>query len=564
MSRNLPTPFAFSRSGLTYDGEVIANYLPVVVAVKNYVNVDRPDPHVTLTAILDNSTKLPEICIPLRDLKNLNFQTDLDTRCWNRTDKSRYLIQRLIEYLVAQQQAVKVYRADTLGFLHYEDRVAYNAGSKVIGDLGVEVELLTSGYHFCPPDDVPDEQLADHIQSIIMLKSSVTAPIFDYFILGFLRDLFRKAGVPIKFCMFLYGKQQSMKTTLASNFCSLYDRHLDVEQHLHNLTATEAKLHKILNIEKDMVCIIDDLNRDDSKKKEREQTDKISGLIRAAANDVGRETIQGKDSINGQPLFCAEYLLQNPSTNSRLLILELEPEMIDKQKLLKIQKNANLLTAFSEQFIAWILKNYQKLCQLIANKYRSFIDQRAGRVYYQERLNQSGAVMAISYEVFLSFCDEKRWDVGLSSEAFNAIIANILDHQVECLNLQGKDEPDYIVEVFKYLKKMESYGLVVDKYPKKGFLNGAIYHDADSGRIFIRSDALDEMSQDISENLKTTVSIHTLLKALDANGLVFKDKNKAGTRTKKIGGERCAVLDYNGLVSYVLEVVEDFEDEYGD
>lgn len=563
-SKNLPTPFAFSRSGLTYDGEVITNYLPVVVAVKNYVNVDRPDPHVTLTAILDNGTKLPEICTPLRDLKNLNFQTELDTQCWNRTDKSRYLIQRLIEYLVAQQQAVKVYRADTLGFLHYEDRVAYNAGSKVIGDLGVEVELLTPGYHFCPPDNVSDEQLADHIQSIIKLKSQVTAPIFAYFILGFLRDLFRKAGVPIKFCMFLYGKQQSMKTTLASHLCGLYDRHLDVEQHLHNLTATEAKLHKILNIEKDMVCIIDDLNKDDSKKKEREQTDKISGLIRAAANDVGRETIQGKDSINGQPLFCAEYLLQNPSTNSRLLILELEPGMIDKRNLLKIQKNANLLTAFSEQFIAWILKNYQKLCQLIENEYRSFINQRADRIHYQERLNQSGAVMAISYEVFLSFCDEKRWNVGISPEAFNAIIANILDHQVECLNLQGKDEPDYIVEVFKHLKKMESYGLIVDKNPKKGFLKGAIYHDADSGCIFIRSDALDEMSQDISENLKTTVSIHTLLKALDANGLVFKDKNKAGTRTKKIGAERCAVLDYNGLVSYVLEVAEDFEDEYGD
>lgn len=459
-SKMLPTPFAFGPDGLTYEGDLISAYCPVVVAVKNYANGDKPDPHVTLTAILTDGTKIREISIPFRNLRNLDFQADLDHRCFDYTDKARSHILRLIRCLVAQQQAVEVYRADTLGFLHYGDQVAYNAGSKLIGDLGVKVELQTSGYHFCPPDNVSDEQLAAHIRAIIQLKPQVTAPIFAYFILGILRDLFREAGVPIKFCMFLYGKQQSMKTTLATYLCSLYDRHADPERHLHNLTSTEAALHKVLNVEKDMVCIIDDFNRDDSKKKEREQTDKLSGLIRAAANDVGRKTIRGENSINGQPLFCGEFLLQNPSTNSRLLVLELEPGMIDKQKLLKIQQDANLLTAFAEQFITWILKNYQRLCQLIAKMYSLFLDLMADRVHYQERLNQSGVVMAIAYEVFLHFCNEKRWDVGLPQQAFNTIITNILDHQIQYLNLQGKIEPDYVVAVFKYLKKWKVMGLL--------------------------------------------------------------------------------------------------------
>ena len=563
-SKMLPTPFAFGPDGLTYEGDLISAYCPVVVAVKNYANGDKPDLHVTLTAILTDGTKIREISIPFRNLRNLDFQADLDHRCFDYTDKARSHILRLIRCLVAQQQAVEVYRADTLGFLHYGDQVAYNAGSKLIGDLGVKVELQTSGYHFCPPDNVSDEQLAAHIRAIIQLKPQVTAPIFAYFILGILRDLFREAGVPIKFCMFLYGKQQSMKTTLATYLCSLYDRHVDPERHLHNLTSTEAALHKVLNVEKDMVCIIDDFNRDDSKKKEREQTDKLSGLIRAAANDVGRKTIRGEDSINGQPLFCGELLLQNPSTNSRLLILHLEQGTIDKQKLYVIQRCANLLTSFAEQFIMWILSKYQKLCEQIARKYHLFLELMADRGHYQERLNQSGAVLSIAYAVFLNFCNEKHWDVGLSQQAFSTIITNILDHQVEYLNLQGKDEPDYIVEVFKYLIKADNFGLVVKGYPKKGFLKGSIYHDADSGCVFIRHDAMDEMSQDISTNLKASATIHTLLKALDAKSLVFKDKNKAGTRTKKIGAERCAVLDYNGLENYVLEVAKEFETEYGD
>ena len=502
MNRGLPAPFAFGRNGLTYDGQMISNYCPVVVTVKIYVNGDKPEPHVVLKAILKDGTETPEIIIPLRDLKALDIQTDLDYRCCDVTDKSRFFVHRLIRNLAAQQQAVEVYRANTLGFFHYNGRVAYNAGSRLLGDLGVKVELNTQGYNFCPPDDVPDEQLAAHIRAIIQLKPQVTAPIFAYFILGILRDLFREAGVPIKFCMFLHGKQQSMKTTLATYLCSLYDRHLDVEQHLHNLTATEAKLHEVLHIEKDMTAIIDDLNLDDSKRKEREQEAKISGLIRAAANDVGRETLRNQKSINAQLLLCGEYLLRNTSTNNRLLILHLEQGMIDKQKLLEIQRDATLLTAFAEQFITWVLDHYQTLCRLIRTQYDSIMELRAGGIFYQERLNRSGAIISIAFGIFLKFCKSKGWKVGLSAQAFNAIIANVLEQQVEYLNLQGKDEPDYIVEVFKLLREASDCGLVKRGRPKNNIWKSQIYYDDNQERILIISEKMGQMSLEISTNLK--------------------------------------------------------------
>lgn len=117
-------------------------------------------------------------------------------------------------------------------------------------------------------------------------------------------------------------------------------------------------------MEKNMVSIIDDLNLDDSKRKEQEA--KISGLIRAATNGVGRETMRDQKAINAQPIFCGEYLLRNISTNNRLLIVHLKQGQINKEKLLEIQKNANLLTAFAEQFITWVLMEYRSLCKFIA------------------------------------------------------------------------------------------------------------------------------------------------------------------------------------------------------
>lgn len=243
------------------------------------------------------------------------------------------------------------------------------------------------------------------------------------------------------------------------------------------------------------------------------------------------------------------------------MILHLEQGLIDKQKLLEIQQDANLLTAFADQFIIWVVDHYQDLCQFIRTQYDSILNLMAGGIFYQERLNRSGAVISIAYGVLLKFW--KGWDVGLNAQTFNTIIANVLEHQIEYLNLQGKDEPDYTVEVFKYLRMKSNCGLVVDGCPKRGFLRGPIYHNADSQRVFMRHDAVDEISQSISGQLKKTLTVHALLNALDAQGIIDKDKNKAGTRTKKMGGARCTILKYNKLEDYVLEVAEESEDEYG-
>lgn len=561
LSSSLPNGYKFDSSGLSVDGEKVANYLPVVSKVERCVIGDKVETYITLSAVLDDGSKLKSISIPLRSLDYFNAQDDLDYRCYNYSKKARSLIQDLIRYLAAQRNAVEVYLAEKLGFLHYGDRVAYNAGNRLIGDLGVEVELRTRGYNFNPPADVTNEQLGAYVKSIIQLNSPISAPIFAYFILGILRDLFREAGVPIKFCMFLFGQQQSMKTTLATFLCALYDRDVDVEHHVHNLTATEVKLHEILSIEKDMVSIVDDLNLDDSRHKEREQEAKISGLIRAAANGVGRETMRDQKSINAQPLFCGEYLLRNVSTNNRLLILHLEQGMIDKEKLYEIQKDANLLTAFAEQFIVWLLDNYQAVCQFIQTQYDSFMKLRTGGIFYQERLNRSGAVMSIAYGIFLKFCKVKGWNVGVTANDFNVIIENTLEHQIEILNLEGKKEPDYIVELFQLYKDEEYLGTVREGRPKR-IWKGTIYHDEDSERVYIRNDRMNELSQKISKKLNLPVTLRDLLNALDKERIIIKDNNRNRARAKTEAKQRCYVLNYTRLQDYVQEIAQEFEDEW--
>lgn len=172
------------------------------------------------------------------------------------------------------------------------------------------------------------------------------------------------------------------------------------------------------------MLIVDDLNKDDSRAIERQQEAKLSGLIRTAANGVGRETAKDQKKVNGLPLFCGEYALTNPSTVTRLLIIWLEKGQIDKEKLLAIQSTPELLTAFANLPIPWLLNNFSSLSDYIKHAFGIFRMEQA-KSNYQERLNGHMAVMKIAYSLFLNFCQEKGWEISFSPSKLSEVMSKL-------------------------------------------------------------------------------------------------------------------------------------------
>lgn len=186
----------------------------------------------------------------LANLKHFKAQEHLDTRCY---DCSSKLIIDLIRYLASRHVAQDVFVADALGYIRYNDKLAYTAGDKVFGDIGIRIEVQPFGYGFHPPQNVSDKQIATYVKRILHLAPDVSPVIFTYLVLGLSRELFRKAMVDVSFNLMLCGEQQTLKTTLATQLCSLYDREKKIDAHLHNLTASVARLHDALHIEKDTI-----------------------------------------------------------------------------------------------------------------------------------------------------------------------------------------------------------------------------------------------------------------------------------------------------------------------
>lgn len=459
---------------LKYQGEFVCNFFPRIESVNRVIYTDgqREEHRVDiLISFLDAQKLVQDINLDILD--KLDFQTEIDIRCYIKQGRKKYLLE-LIRYQIsfkAQQQDGVKYISEKLGYVHLTDKmIVYNAGNRIIG--GNEIDIVSDDslkkYNMAVNPDMSDRALECKIKAMLHLQLGITEVLFSYFILSLLREPFQSAGVPIRFCMYLLGENQSFKTTLAANYCALYNRDEDVERWIHNLTGSEAKLLHALDIEKDCVSIIDDLNHSDSRSQERQQEAKLSTLIRTAANNVGKETMRDQYDINAQVLFCGEYPLKNISTNNRLIVLILEKGTIDRKKLQSIQNDSLALSTFAEKFICWVLDHYDGICDEIEQRYKFFLDNRANGDGYQERLNRSACVLSVAYRVFLSFCEDKGWDMGLDMERFDLTLENMLRKQIDYLQLEPKEEIDCISAMYESYRMEEWYENVTKKQSKWG------------------------------------------------------------------------------------------------
>lgn len=144
---------------------------------------------------------------------------------------------------------------------------------------------------------------------------------------------------------------------------------------------------------------------------------------------------------------------------------------------------------------------------------------------------------------------------------FSAIMDSLLERQIEDLNLEGKDKPDYVIELYQLFMYEQDHGLVREGRPKKSHWKEPIYFDEDLDRVYILSEKMMRMCQELEKNYGGNHLLHDLLDALDRERILIKDNCKNGTRSKKEGGRRCYVLDHSRWRQYMEDIAKEWEEE---
>lgn len=562
----LPTNYFFDeKKGLFKDGKLVSNFLfypdKVVRQVKIPEDVDQIVVYVIAIIVAQDDVIIKKDLFDLRHFLYTDWQLELDSRMCLAEDfkESERVIQYLFRNMVSNKEVSSQYLISQLGWFCIEKFHAYNAGNRILGDVhGLDCVSSPDLNNFKLQTTQVDllnknERIQTYLREYLQLYTDKSPLIFSYLILGLLRSLFMEAGVPPKFCLFLVGENQSYKTTVASFGCAIYNRCDDVEYHLHNLTGSEAKLMQVLDQEKDMVSIIDDLNRCDSKSVERLQEQKISNLIRVAANNVGRYTMHRQYDINGQVLFCGEYALKNQSTNNRLIAISFEKGDILKEKLSSFQKKYSDLGLFVEDFINWAAEKYDDILHWIYNEYQDFRDSRDKQECYQERLATNYHCLDSAYYIACQYFNNRNIDIPVSAAMFRTMLENNMQSQIEMLEMDGRDQEDYVKEIYVALR--EHYDeLVFEKKPKNRVWRKDIFYNKTKDLICIPANQLTDLERQYSGR---EVTAYNIISQFDILGLLDKDDNKQKCRTKKVFGKRAYCIKYGLWEDY-------FRDNYMD
>lgn len=557
----LPPKCSNIEDELYFNDEKLANFLPVLIRCYDRVDIhEHTVEKMVCVGAIKGGKVVGTLDVKLENLELLDFQREISNELYVNTliKIANRLIDNVLRMQLSSVSKETKYVASRLGFFEIDGKHGYIAGDRCIGMGGYDISIAPQlkEYHLLSEDDerlYMSEEIGNYVKCILDWNKRVTPFLIAADVLGILKSVFSEAGVPIKFAIYAMGEQSTGKTTTVTHCCSLYNRKKDVEYFLHNLTATEAKLHQILNVEGDMPTIIDDLRLSDSSSTMRQEQQRLDNLIRVAANNVGKESMSYQYDVNGLAIFLGEYPLKNVATNNRILLLQFFKEDLDKEKLNFIRKNAIDMSYFFAKFIRWAVENYKDIECKIRNQSDRYLNQEASKEAYQERLRAHGNTLIMGFNLFLDFCKSEGWEMNYSAEKFELATANLIENQIECLELDGKEKEDYIFLLYLEVRRILDENELCTKNPERTNWQQPLYYDRKKEQICIPTPTL----QDMLENAGMKVTTFTVMNDFEtANLLLINQNSKVRVRTKKIVRRRCYVIRYDQWTEYAHNLVD--------
>lgn len=241
---------------------------------------------------------------------------------------------------------------------------------------------------------------------------ATTIPLLATELLSLVHSRMVENGVYFKGVICLLAPTQSFKTTIATLFFDhAHGRKADL-----NFEATSAAFDRVVGNTCDKTVIVDDLKPGATKTENRNMLLKLSKLIRMCSDDSGG--IQKADAKNGTVENIARCLavataeqiqIEVQSTLARLLILEMERNHVDIDKLTYFQDNHDEYQAFIRDYIIDIsCRGLDTYCSKLAERFlqeRNVLrkDSLKQDILVDNRTNDMCVWLYLSFSEFLNY-----------------------------------------------------------------------------------------------------------------------------------------------------------------
>lgn len=266
----------------------------------------------------------------------------------------------------------------------------------------IECERMSQRLDFDP--DLSEGEVVAEMLNLISLFPNPGRIILSQVLVALMRQAYEDAGKAPAFCIFLYGRTGTQKTTIASFLTQIYNRSKGIAE-LTRLNASRASAVELLMDAVDEVKVFDDLFPADSKQSRKSQEDVLFEITRLVGDGTIPARMKGGKVREGRPkcgvLFTGEYLIGKGSDAARLLPVEMTKP--DTRALRYFQEQPLIVSAFYRNFIAWFIENYDGTVAYLKEWLEEYRKTDLG---VHDRLRETHFFLNTAYSLLLEYCGE--------------------------------------------------------------------------------------------------------------------------------------------------------------
>lgn len=326
-----------------------------------------------------------------------------------------------------------------LGWREIDGQQVYLSGGGGIGpdgwvDVGTEMEEPLKGYILLRPEGDPTEAFAISSNYLYIGELSTTLPLWTAMYLAPLASY-----IDTSFSLWYIAGSGSFKSVISALALS----HYGTFDHLRlpaGWDATKNDLEKLLFLAKDAPLIIDDLYPGEDASETRSLFNTAGKIIRAQGNRQARGRMKADRSLEsgyrprGMLISSGEHAPGGHSQNSRILIVNMNRDDINRDALTEAQKNTLYYNRAMAHYIQWISKNWSPLKAELKQIWtdmrdRFYDDQKHARLSSDIASMYTGLYAATKFGLSVGAMTDK--EVAALRESGESIFATLVDEQAQ-------------------------------------------------------------------------------------------------------------------------------------
>ena len=479
---------AFDGGELKYKSEnrilPLSNFLPVPLEEIVYDDGRTQERYFKITAYKlqnENIIKLPETLVRAVALPSMNwvaeswgFEANIEPPIQTKKDYLRSII-----FTLGAQTAIRRTVFTHTGWRKVNGRWCFLYHGGAIGSKNVSVELENKlrAYNMASENITTDETVQAVLKLFSVSREQIMYPLMAITFLSPLNEYLRQCGYEPSFLIYLLGRTQTKKSTIAALMLSFFGRFTSTTLPA-SFKDTENAIEKKGHALKDVLIVIDDFHPV-THYRDRQNMEKIAqSLARGYGDRTGKDRMQADTTIRqgyaprGNAIITGEdFPAIGQSGSARNFIIELTPEDIKvSNELNSVQAAASrgVLANFMVGYIKWLIPQADDLPAKLKDKFLRFrqkaIEEKVsgfGRTGDIVSWLQIGMESLIDYLVYLEV-DFSKSAEKQKDKAWH-IFCGLSDTQIE---KSEEDKPtNMFIDALKEL--LESGKLFVKKHPEK-------------------------------------------------------------------------------------------------